>query len=58
MTISKNNKITLNYINTEKILTNPLTKDLTGPNISKFSDQIFNKKYSGMRGNVRFYEVY
>ena len=31
----------------------PLTKVLNGLKVTKFADQIFNKKYSGLRENVR-----
>jgi len=40
----KNNKITLEYINTEKMLADPLTKITNGPKMTKYTDQIFNKK--------------
>jgi len=40
----KNNKIALEYINTEKMLADPLTKDFNSPKMTKFTDQIFNKK--------------
>jgi len=40
----KNNKIKLEYINTERMLADPLTKDINGPKMMKYTDQIFNKK--------------
>jgi len=40
----KNNKIKLEYISTDKMLADPLTKDFSGPSMTKFTDQIFNKK--------------
>jgi hypothetical protein len=57
MTILKINKITLNYINTEKMLADPLIMNLNGPKMTKFTDQIFNKKYSSLSGNVRLYKI-
>ena len=39
----KNNKINLEYISTEKMLADPLTKIINGPKMTKFTDQIFNK---------------
>jgi len=40
----KNNKIKLEYINTERMLADPLTKDFNGPKMTKFTDQIFDKQ--------------
>jgi len=40
----QNNKISLEYINTEKMLADPLTKDINGPKMCKFTDQIFDKQ--------------
>ena len=40
-----NNKITLDYINTGKILADPLTKNLNGTKMTKFTVHIYNKKY-------------
>ena len=39
-----NNRIKLEYINSEKMLADPLTKNINGPQMSKYTDQIFNKK--------------
>ncbi len=40
----KNKKINLEYIKTEKMLADPLTKDFNGPQMMKYTDQIFNKE--------------
>jgi len=40
----KNNIIILEYINTERMLAVPLTKDFNGPKMTKFTDQIFDKQ--------------
>jgi len=40
----QNNKITLEYINTEKMLADYLTKDINGPKMKIFTDQIFDKQ--------------
>ena len=39
-----NNRIKLEYINSEKMLADPLTKNINGPQMTKYTDQIFNKK--------------
>jgi hypothetical protein len=39
------------------MLADPLTKDLSGPKMTKFTDPILNKKYSGLKGNDKIYEV-
>ncbi len=41
--IIKNNLITLNYINTENMLADVLTKCVNGPKMTKFSNIIFDK---------------
>jgi len=40
----KNNRINLEYINTEKMLADPLTKEFNWPKMTKFTDQIFDKQ--------------
>jgi len=39
----KNNKMKLEYISTEEMLTNILTKNVNGPKMTKFIHLIFNK---------------
>jgi len=40
----KNKKVILEYIKTENMLADPLTKDFNGSKMSIFTDQIFDKK--------------
>ena len=39
-----NNKVNLEYIKSEKMLADPLTKNINGPQMSKYTDQIFDKQ--------------
>ncbi len=41
----KNNKIKLQYIETEKMLADTLTKNVNGPKMNKFTNIIFTNKY-------------
>jgi hypothetical protein len=50
----KNKKVILEYIKTENMLADPLTKDFNGSKMSIFTDQIFDKKtFWSEGGNVR-----
>jgi len=46
----QNNKITLEYINTEKMLADYLTKDINGPKMKIFTHQNFDKQTFWSKG--------
>jgi len=52
----KNTKIILEYINTDKMFADPLTKDFNGPKMTKYTDKIFDKQTFLVWGGMLEYE--